>query len=88
MIQSIDRAFDVLEALALADDDLSVSELSEQLDLPIATVHRLLASLAARGYVTQEPTTRRYGPGPRLLKLLPRLPAVSVSISFGSHVPS
>lgn len=69
MIQSIDRAFDVLEALALADDDLSVSELSEQLDLPIATVHRLLASLAARGYVTQEPTTRRYGPGPRLLEI-------------------
>ncbi len=69
MIQSIDRAFDVLEALAQADDDLSVSELSEQLNLPIATVHRLLSSLAARGYVAQEQTTRRYGPGPRLLEI-------------------
>ncbi|ACL24066.1 transcriptional regulator, IclR family [Chloroflexus aggregans DSM 9485] len=72
MIQSIDRAFDVLEALAQADDDLSVSELSEQLDLPLATVHRLLSSLAARGYVTQEPSTRRYGPGPRLLEIAAR----------------
>lgn len=72
MVQSLDRAFDVLEALAFADDDLSVSELSEQLDLPLATVHRLLSSLAARGYVTQEASTRRYGPGPRLLEVAAR----------------
>ncbi|WP_129633241.1 IclR family transcriptional regulator [Candidatus Oscillochloris fontis] len=72
MIQSLDRALDVLEALAEAEDDLSVSQLSGQLGLPVGTVHRLLNSLAGRGYVSQDPSNRRYGPGPQLLQVATR----------------
>lgn len=72
MVQSIERALDVLEALAAADGDLSVSELTGRLGLPLGTVHRLLGSLAARGYAAQDSATRRYGPGPRLLEMAAR----------------
>ncbi len=72
MVQSLDRALDVLEALADADEDLSVSQLTERLGLPLGTVHRLLGSLASRGYVAQDRATRRYGPGPRLLEVATR----------------
>jgi IclR family acetate operon transcriptional repressor len=69
MVQSIDRTFDILESLARADDDLSISALQEQLGLPFGTLHRLLSALVARGYVTQSTTTRQYGPGPKLLEM-------------------
>lgn len=72
MLQSLDRALDVLEALAEAEEDLSVSQLTSRLGLPLGTIHRLLSSLAARGYVSQDRTTRRYGPGPRLLQVATR----------------
>ncbi|MBX0329463.1 IclR family transcriptional regulator [Oscillochloris sp. ZM17-4] len=72
MVQSLDRALDVLETLAEADEDLSVSQLTERLGLPLGTVHRLLGSLAARGYAAQDRATRRYGPGPRLLEVAAR----------------
>lgn len=72
MLQSLDRALDVLEALAEADEDLSVSQLTAQLGLPLGTIHRLLSSLVSRGYVSQDRTTRRYGPGPRLLQVATR----------------
>lgn len=69
MVQSVERTLDVLEALAAADNDLSLSQLREQLDLPLGTLHRLLAGLIARGYAAQDRSTRLYGPGPRLLEV-------------------
>lgn len=72
MVQALDRALDLLEALAEADDDSSLSQLSERLALPPGTVHRLLGSLAARGYAAQDATTRLYGPGPKLLEVAAR----------------
>ncbi|NTW02073.1 MAG: IclR family transcriptional regulator [Oscillochloris sp.] len=72
MVQSLDRALDVLEMLAEADQDLSVSQLTERLGLPLGTVHRLLGSLALRGYVAQDQASRRYGPGPKLLAVASR----------------
>lgn len=48
------RALDVLEALATARGEaLSLSQLVDQLSLPKATVHRLLATLVDRGYVSR-----------------------------------
>lgn len=72
MVQSLDRALDVLEALAEADEGISLSQLTERLGLPLGTVHRLLASLAGRGYAAQDRDTRLYGPGPRLLEVAAR----------------
>jgi IclR family acetate operon transcriptional repressor len=75
MVQSLDRALDLLEALAEAGDDLTLSHLAEQVSLPLGTVHRLLSGLVERGYAAQDRETRLYGPGPRLLEMAARAAA-------------
>lgn len=72
MVQSVDRTLDILEALASADDDLSLGQLCATLELPLGTIHRLLSTLIARGYAAQDGQTRRYGPGPKLLEIAAR----------------
>lgn len=57
-VQSVGRALDILEALADAAP-LGVVELARQVGLAQGTTHRLLATLAERGYVRQD-GERRY----------------------------
>ncbi len=75
MVQSLDRALDVLEALAAGDDDVGLSQITERTGLPLGTAHRLLSSLVARGYAAQDRETRLYGPGPKLLEVAARAAA-------------
>jgi DNA-binding IclR family transcriptional regulator len=58
-VQAVSRSFDLLEALASADD-LGLVELAGRTGLQPSTVHRLLQTLMARGYATQHPVTGRY----------------------------
>src|SRR5690242_14373891 len=67
-VQSVERTFDVLEALAAARQPVSISELSQKLGLHISTVHRLLGTLIERGYARQDESGGRYAIGPRLLE--------------------
>jgi len=52
----------ILEALSLSNEPLGVSSLSESLGIGRSNTHRLLKTLSATGYVSQEPGTRRYLP--------------------------
>lgn len=67
-VQSLERALDLLEALATADE-LGVSEIAAQTGLVPSTAHRLLGTLVARGYASQNPATGRYMLGYKLLEL-------------------
>src|SRR6202012_5776420 len=67
-VQSIERAFDLLEMLADAGGALGLSELASLSGLPLPTVHRLMRTLVNRGYVRQE-ASRRYALGARLIRL-------------------
>lgn len=67
-VQSIERALDLLEMLADADGAVGLSELAATSGLPLPTVHRLVRTLATRGYVRQE-ASRRYTLGSRLIRL-------------------
>lgn len=67
-IQSVDRAFAALSALADTGGEAGVSELSDLLALPNATVHRILSTLVQLGYVIRLPS-RRYALGPQLIRL-------------------
>lgn len=60
METTVVKALKVLEALALADEPVSLGEVSEACDLSKSNVHRLLQTLDACGYVRQESGTRRY----------------------------
>ena len=70
-VQSIERAFAVLGALA--DGPLGVTEVADRADLPKSTAARLLASLAEEGAVEQVPGETRWRLGPRLVTLAARI---------------
>jgi IclR family transcriptional regulator, acetate operon repressor len=51
VIQSVERAIRVLEAFGPSEPRLSLSDLARRLDLPKSTVHNILKTLTAHGYV-------------------------------------
>jgi IclR family acetate operon transcriptional repressor len=67
-VQSLQRAFELLERLADAGGEASLSELASLSGLPMPTIHRLIRTLVALGYVRQN-TNRRYALGARLIRL-------------------
>lgn len=67
-VQSVERAFDLLDLLADAGGTQTLSELAASTELPPPTIHRLLRTLVGRGYVRQL-ANRRYALGPRLIRL-------------------
>jgi DNA-binding IclR family transcriptional regulator len=72
-LTSVDKAFEVCEALSHQPAGMSLSELARSLKLPRPTVHRLLAVLRRRGYVRQDEETQRYSLGIKLLDLCFRM---------------
>ncbi|GAA4046260.1 IclR family transcriptional regulator [Nonomuraea soli] len=67
-VQSVERAFDVLEALASHGGEAGLSEIAARTRLPYGTIHRLLRTLLSRGYVRQE-SDKRYALGGGLVRL-------------------
>jgi IclR family acetate operon transcriptional repressor len=67
-VQSIKRAFDLLEAIADNGGLVAVSTLATESGLPLPTVHRLLRTMVNLGFVQQLPS-RQYALGPRLIRL-------------------
>ncbi|MFF3037939.1 IclR family transcriptional regulator [Arthrobacter citreus] len=67
-VQSVERAFELLELITDAGGSAALSELAATADLPLPTIHRLLRTLVGLGYVRQLPN-RRYALGPRLIRL-------------------
>ncbi|WP_372697669.1 IclR family transcriptional regulator [Arthrobacter sp. JSM 101049] len=67
-VQSVERAFELLELIARAGGECTLSELAQETPLPLPTIHRLLRTLVGIGYVRQLPN-RRYALGPRLIRL-------------------
>lgn len=60
VVQSVDRALDILEAFDYNTENLGVTELSHRLSLHKNNVFRLLATLECRGYIEQDPKTGNY----------------------------
>ena len=67
-VQSIGRAFFLLELMADAGGTLALSQLATRSGLPLPTIHRLLRTLVDLGYIRQE-SSRQYVLGPRLIRL-------------------
>ncbi len=68
-VQSIDRTFDILELLSQARGGISLTEISDRLELHKSTVYRLLAALKNRGYITQSGNRGLYKLGMEFLQL-------------------
>jgi IclR family acetate operon transcriptional repressor len=67
-VQSVARAFYLLELITAAGGELAISELADRSGLPLPTIHRIIRTLITSGYVIQQPS-RRYSLGPRLIGL-------------------
>jgi DNA-binding IclR family transcriptional regulator len=65
LVRSLSHALLVLERLAEAGEPVSLHQLTGAVDLPKSTVHRLLTTMKARQFVTQDAGTGRYAVGPR-----------------------
>jgi DNA-binding IclR family transcriptional regulator len=52
-VQSVERVLDIIEALSTEQNGLGVTELSRRIGLHKSTTHRLLSTLARRGYATK-----------------------------------
>lgn len=66
-IQSVERAMTLLETIAAAGGEARLVDLAEQLDLHKSTLHGLLNTLAAMGYISRHGT--RYALGLRLREI-------------------
>lgn len=67
-VQSVERSLELLELMADAAGEVTLSELASTSGLPAPTIHRLLRTLISGGYVRQE-ESRKYALGPRLIRL-------------------
>lgn len=52
-VQSVDRVLDIIEVLSTEHDGIGVTAIANRVGLHKSTAHRLLATLAARGYVVK-----------------------------------
>lgn len=68
-VQSLDRAFALLEILCASRSGKQITELAAATGLHKSTVHRLLASMSARGYVDKDEMTNLYRATTRLYEL-------------------
>ena len=69
MIQSVQRAAQILGVLGSGTPRLGVTEIAERLGLAKPTVHGLLRTLEAHELVAQDPETGKYSLGPGVLQL-------------------
>lgn len=67
--RSVDRAIDILECFSEGNTDLRVTDIARKLGLSKATVYRILRTLDARGYVSQNPENEKYRLGVQTLRL-------------------
>lgn len=63
IVRSVDRALEVVELLASSERSLSLADLSAALDIPKSTLHALLWTLTARGWVEVEEGSGRFRVG-------------------------
>jgi IclR family acetate operon transcriptional repressor len=68
-IQSVDRALYLLETIAEAGGETTLTDLSNRTGLNISTCHHLLATLIQRGFVAKIPGRRLYALGTRIVYL-------------------
>lgn len=73
VLQTVDHALAVLEAFGPDTRDLGVAELSRMLRITGPSTYRLLSTLEARGFLEQDPKTKRYRLGLKLFEIASRI---------------
>lgn len=69
IIHSLDKGLEVLEVVAADGEEVGLLELTARLKWDKSTIFRLLTTLIRRGYIDQDPDTKRYRLGFKILHL-------------------
>jgi IclR family transcriptional regulator, acetate operon repressor len=77
---AVDRCLSIVEALVDESAGVSLVDLAARLEMPNSAIHRTLATLAARGYVRQDPATQAYA-------LTLRLSTLGFRLLGARHLP-
>ena len=80
VVKSADRVVDVLELLASEPEGLTVRELGNRLAIARSSIHGLVSTLLARGYLKEE---HAQNGGARKLRLGSRLIQLGLNVAFG-----
>jgi DNA-binding IclR family transcriptional regulator len=68
-VQTLDRAFDIVELLSTEAGGMKLNEIASRLELNKSTAHRILASLQSRGYVEKREDDKVYRLGLEFIEL-------------------
>lgn len=68
-IQSLERAFSIIEIMTTDENESSVSDLARKTGLNKTTVFRMLDTLANLGYVSKNQKTEKYSLTLKFLKI-------------------
>jgi DNA-binding IclR family transcriptional regulator len=68
-IRAVERALDVLMCFTSQTPELTMTQISEMIEINKSTVHRLLATLEGKRFVERNQVTGMYRPGIRLLQM-------------------
>ena len=69
IIQSIDRALQVLELFSLEKPEWGVTEISKVLNIYKSNVHNILSTFAEKGFVKKDRKTDKYKLGIKFFEL-------------------
>jgi DNA-binding IclR family transcriptional regulator len=69
-VRALARGLEIMKLFGTYGPELSQSQVAEMLQLPLPTVHRLVATLERLGFVSRDPRSRRLRLGLEILKLL------------------
>jgi len=68
-VRSVERALDILLCFRLEKPELSLTQIAEQVGMHKSTIHRLLATLETKRFVSRDKATGMYQLGFRFLEL-------------------
>jgi len=68
IIQSVERALQILDLFNEQATELKITDISKQMGLSKSTLHSLLKTLQLHGYIDQNPENGKYRPGMKLVE--------------------
>jgi IclR family KDG regulon transcriptional repressor len=68
-VNAVDRALDIMLCFGEEHPRLSLSQIAEQLNLPKSTIHRHLATLENKRFISRDNTTGKYSLGLRFIEM-------------------
>lgn len=80
-IQSVDRVFSIVEFLADNPPGSALADICRAVNLPKATVSRMLSSLIQHGYAFQDPDSRKYHLSMRMFEIGSKVVGVTNIVS-------